>query len=140
MCFPHFYRQYLTFSSFCYCKKQIDASVLSFVLLLMIKWHHNIVIVLWIHNKFWQYYDVILSSIRGQTIKNWRQFVFYSNKSSKKSNIAGKNEENTRKFKTFLNYNVIVNNFCLLVFGFWWEVTEFLWLKVWQLESHHCPE
>ena len=25
----------------------------------------------------WQCYDVILSSIRGQTIKNWRQFVKY---------------------------------------------------------------
>ena len=31
----HFYQQYLTFWSFCYCKKQIDASFLSSVLLLM---------------------------------------------------------------------------------------------------------
>ena len=35
--------------------------------------------------------------------KNWRQFVFYNSKSSKKSNIASKNEENTRIFMTFLN-------------------------------------
>ena len=60
----------------------------------------------WIHNKLSHCYDVILSSIRGQTKerkKNWRQFVFYRNKSSKKSNIAGKNEQKTTKFMPFLN-------------------------------------
>lgn len=57
---------------------------------------------LWIHIKLCQRYDVILSLVRGQTIKNWHQFAFYNNKSSKKKNIAVKNEENTKKFMTFL--------------------------------------
>ena len=35
--------------------------------------------------------------MRGQTMKNWwRQFVFCNNKISKKSNIAGKNEQNNK--------------------------------------------
>ena len=33
-------------------------------------------------------------------MKNWRQFVFCNNKISKKSNIAGKNEQNATKFMT----------------------------------------
>ena len=33
-------------------------------------------------------------------MKNWRQFVFCNNKISKKSNIAGKNEQNVTKFMT----------------------------------------
>ena len=73
----------------------------------------------------WQWYDVTLSLIKGQTyLKTWRQFVFYSNKSSK---------------KTFLNWhNVIVNNFSRLVMGYWRQVTEFHWLKIWQVETPHC--
>ena len=31
-------------------------------------------------------------------MKNWRQFVFCNNKISKKSNIAGKNEQNADQF------------------------------------------
>ena len=57
---------------------------------------------LWIHIKLCQRYDVILSLVRGRTIKNWHQFAFYNNKSSKKKNIAVKNEENTKQFMTFL--------------------------------------
>ena len=44
-------------------------------------------------------------------MKNWRQFVFCNNKISKKSNIAGKNEQNTTKFTTLTWRNAIVNNF-----------------------------
>ena len=41
---------------------------------------------------------------------------------------------------TFLNKgNVIVNNFCRLVIGYQIQVTEFNWLKIWQVESRHCP-
>ena len=45
-------------------------------------------------------------------MKNWRQFVFCNNKISKKSNIAGKNEQNTitTKFVTLTWRNAIVNN------------------------------
>ena len=44
-------------------------------------------------------------------MKNWRQFVFCNNKISKKSNIAGKNEQNTTKFTTLTWRNAIVNTF-----------------------------
>ena len=46
---------------------------------------------------------VILSSMRGQTQKNWRQFVFLRQQQLEKVIFAGKNEENTTKFITFLN-------------------------------------
>ena len=65
----------------------------------------------------WQCYGVILSSIRGRMIKNWCQFVFYNNKSLKKSNIAGKNEENLI-FLTFLNYSAMLLS---ITFHAWWR-------------------
>ena len=72
---------------------------------------------LWIHIKLCQRYDVILSLVRGQTIKNWHQFAFYNNKSSKKKNIAVKNEENTKKFMTFFKNNAMSLSITFLV---WW--------------------
>ena len=59
--FSSFLQAMLTFSSIYYCKKQTDASFLSPTARGS--------------TTLWQCYDVVLSSIRGQTIKNWRQFV-----------------------------------------------------------------
>ena len=56
-----FLQAILTLSNIYYCKKQIDASFLSPTARGS--------------TTLWQCYDFILSSIRGQTTKNWRQFV-----------------------------------------------------------------
>ena len=72
--------------------------------LMMIKWGHNIFKVRLVDpQQLWQCCGVILSSIRATAdTKNWRQFVYYNNKSSEVTFVC-KNTENTTKFMTFLN-------------------------------------
>ena len=75
------------------------------VLLLMIKWRHNIVKVgcgSWIHNNF----DNVVASFyhqREDRQKTGVNLFFYSNQSSKKSNLPVEMKKNTTKFMTFSN-------------------------------------
>ena len=43
----------------------------------------------------WQCYDAIYHQLEDRRIKNWRQFVFYNNKTPKWSNAGNKWEEKT---------------------------------------------
>ena len=48
-------------------------------------------------------FGVILSSIRGQTHKQLASICFLQQQKLEKVKFAGKNEENTTRFMTFLN-------------------------------------
>ena len=81
--FPLIYSRHLTILGSCYCKKQIDVSLLCVCSLIKDKCRHNNVKVylgttrlrLVAPQPLSQYFDAIYHQLKGGIIQNWHQFV-----------------------------------------------------------------